>query len=93
MDKELVGRRHYVISCFEDDVALRELEWHVLLGVEAVCHLCAVVMLLRLRSVGIETVPEEVLVEVGCGTSAEAEAPLVHEVARYDGGYRTDVEQ
>ena len=28
MDEELVGRRHYVVACLEDNVALRELERH-----------------------------------------------------------------
>ena len=59
MYEELVGRRHYIITCLEDDVALRELEWHILFGIEAVSDFRTVIVLVRLGSVGIIAVPEK----------------------------------
>ena len=92
MNKELVGRRHYVVTRLEDDVALRELERHILLCVERVGELAAVVVVLRLGSVGVVAVPEEVIAEISRGTTAQAEAPVVDKVVRDDGRNRSDVE-
>ena len=71
MHKELVGRRHNIVASLEDDVALREFERRILLLVQTVCYFCAIVVVVRLCTVSVVTLPEEVLVEIGCGTSAE----------------------
>ena len=80
MHKELVGRRHDIVACLEDDVALREFEWRILLLVQTVCYLCAIIMVLRLGTISVVTLPEEVFIEIGCGTSADTEALVVDEV-------------
>ena len=91
-DGELVARQGHVALRGEGEVVDGELLRQVLLRRDGVGELGVVVVLVRLRAVGVVALGEEVGIEVGGGLSAHAEAQTVVEVLRDEGVDRADVE-